>query len=103
MSRHELIRVSPAKPPSRLARFVETVRSITLGPYNTKDPALARLFGGTPGSAGVPVDEHSALNYSAVWAAVALISDDVASLPLMLYKKLPSGGKDKYETHRLYD
>jgi HK97 family phage portal protein len=103
MPRTELIRVVPAKPPSRVARMVDAIRSFTLGPFSPKDPELARLFGGRSTTSGVSVNENTALNYSAVWAAVALISDDVASLPLMLYRKLPNGGRDKYESHPLYE
>jgi hypothetical protein len=70
---------------SWLERMGDQLRSFTLGPYSAKDPALARLFGGGSVSAGVSVSEDSALDYSPVWAAVNLISSDVASLPLILY------------------
>jgi HK97 family phage portal protein len=42
------------------------------------------------------------MEVSAVFAAVSLISNDVAALPLMLYRRLPNGGKDRYENHPLY-
>lgn len=104
MSRHEVIRVSPVKPPSRISRVMGALRSLTLGPWNPRDPALARYFGGGGSvTSGVSVTERNALDDSAVWAAVALISDDVASLPLVVYKTLPNGGKDKFEEHKLYE
>ena len=59
----------------------EVKRSLTLGPYDTKDPALARLFGSTPVSAGVSVNEETAMNLSAVWAAVGIYTNHVGSLP----------------------
>lgn len=103
MPRTELIRVTADPKPSILSRMAEFVRAYTLGPLTSKSPELAKYFsGGGPALSGVSVSEHSATNYSAVWAAVGLISDDVASLPLMLYKRLPNGGKDRYEAHPLY-
>lgn len=101
MARTELIRVTPG-PVGRLARAWDAWRSYWSGPLTLKSPELARFFGYTPASSGVSVTEESALTNSAVWAAVALVSDEVASLPLMLYKRLDSGGKRRYENHPLY-
>jgi HK97 family phage portal protein len=88
--------------PSTWNRVRDALRSITLGPYNSKDPALARLFNQGGSSSGIAVNETTALNYSAVWAAVSIISGDIASLPLPLYKRLKGGGKERYTEHTLY-
>tara|TARA_R110002020_G_scaffold273792_1_gene488954 strand:+ start:2038 stop:3552 length:1515 start_codon:yes stop_codon:yes gene_type:complete len=48
------------------------------------------LTGGTT-PAGISVNATTALNYSAVYAAVRLISESVASLPLHTYERLPDG------------
>lgn len=102
MPRTELIRVSDTKP-SLMARAWEYVRSYTIGPLTSRSPELAKYFsGGGPSLSGVSVTERNADTVSAVWAAVGLIADDVSSLPLMLYKRLPNGGKDKFEDHPLY-
>jgi HK97 family phage portal protein len=103
VSSQQLIRMGQHKPPSsRWMRFVDAVRSFTLGPYNAKDPALARLWSdGPPASSGVAVTEHNALNYAPVWAAVSVISGDVAHLPLVLYKR-EGNGKVRYVGHPLY-
>jgi HK97 family phage portal protein len=77
-------------------------RSLRLGPYHLKDPKLAEIFGGRPSFSGVSVNEHTALNYAAVWAAVTLIAGDVGSLPLHFYKRLKDGGKERYTDHPLY-
>jgi len=90
------------KPPSWLTRVSEFVRSITLGPFNPKDRVLAQLFGGAPVSSGVSVNENAALATSAFWSAVTLIAGDVASLPLLLYKRMPNGGKERFTGHPLY-
>lgn len=103
MSRTELIRVTADPKPSIWSKLAEVVRSYTVGPLTSRSPELAKYFGGGgPSMAGVTVTEHNISSVSAVWAAVGLIADDVASLPLMLYKRLPNGGKDKFESHPLY-
>ncbi len=50
------------------------------------------IRGGAPSAAGIPVDEHKALTYSAYWFGVRLISEAVSSLPLFLYRRLGGGG-----------
>lgn len=99
MSQYEIIRPTQE---TALQRVWRSLRSITLGPYNPRDREIAKYFGGAPSSSGIPVNEHTALNYSAVWAAVSLISGDVAALPLKLYRRLPNGGKEPYVDHPLY-
>jgi HK97 family phage portal protein len=53
-------------------------------------------------TAGVSVSQETALTYAAVWQAVTLISGQVASLPLILYKRLDGGGKERFTGHPLY-
>lgn len=54
-----------------------------------RDPALVRwMFGGQVSDAGIQVNEHTALTYSAVWAAVRRISESLAGLPLRVYRKI---------------
>ena len=88
--------------PSWRDRIIGAWRSIVLGPYNTKDHALARLFGGPPASSGERVDERRALTVSAFWSAATMIAADVASLPLILYKRTGDDGKERFVTHPLY-
>lgn len=58
-------------------------------------------FGGTV-RAGVPVNESTALNVSAVYACVRNISEDVAKLPLHLYSMDDVGNKSRARSHPLY-
>lgn len=53
-------------------------------------------------AAGVAVTPDTALTYSAVWACVRVLAEDVASLPLILYRRLPGGGKERATDHPLY-
>lgn len=90
------------RPRTGLARMVDAVRGIFLGPYGLKDKELVRLLGGAPTATGISVDEWNVLAYSAIWACVTLIADDIASLPLMLFKRLAGGGKERFEDHSLF-
>jgi HK97 family phage portal protein len=91
------------RPPSRWTRVKEAVRSISLSGLSLKDHTLNRYFDmGARTDAGVTVTEASALTYAPVWQAVSLIAGDVGSLPLIFYKRLPKGGKERYEAHPLY-
>jgi HK97 family phage portal protein len=82
-------------------RFLNTLRSSWSGPLHSNSPELARLFAAPSASAGVAVNEHTALNCSAVWSAVSIIAGDVASLPLILYKR-EGEGKKRFTGHPLY-
>ena len=43
---------------------------------------LRDALGGSPTASGVHVNENTALNVSAVWACVRVISETIGSLPL---------------------
>jgi HK97 family phage portal protein len=47
-----------------------------------------------PSSSGMPINENSAMNVSAVTACVSLIADMVAKLPLYLYRKTANGPEE---------
>ncbi len=53
-------------------------------------------------AAGKRVNERSAMQTSAVYACVRVISESVASLPLHLYRYTDEGGKEKAIDHPLY-
>jgi HK97 family phage portal protein len=53
-------------------------------------------------SSGVYVTSDSALGYSPVYACVRILAESIASLPLLLYRKLPGGGKERAQDHPLY-
>lgn len=78
-------------------------RGIWSGPLTSSSPELARLWGAPQSSTGVAVNEETALNYGPVWACVARISTDVASVPLNLYKRLKPEGRELYWDSPLYE
>jgi HK97 family phage portal protein len=67
------------------------------------DARLMRLFGVVESSAGIAVNEKTALGLSAWWACIQVISEDVAGLPLLVYKRLDPKGKERATSHPLYD
>ena len=87
---------------SRLAVALRSTMGGWFGPYGSSDPALLALFGGKPASSGVTVNETSALNRSVVWACVNLIAGTIGSLPLLHYRRLPNGDRERFTDSRLY-
>lgn len=54
---------------------------------------IERAIRGHGATSGVNVTEEAALQISAVYACVRIISETIGSLPLMVYDRLPNGGK----------
>jgi len=84
-----------------LTRFFKRSNARSKTPAPTHD-----FWYSTPGVttlAGVPLSERDALKYLTVYGCVALIAGDIARLPLHVYKKRKSGGKDVAYDHWLYD
>ena len=53
-------------------------------------------------SSGKPVSEHTAMQMTAVYSCVRILSETLAGLPLHIYKYNDSGGKEKHLKHPLY-
>jgi HK97 family phage portal protein len=51
---------------------------------------------------GLGVTAETALNYITIYQCVRILADTFASLPLIVYRRLPSGGKERAEDHPLY-
>jgi len=58
------------------------------------------FFGGT--TAGKAVNEHTAMQMTAVYSCVRILAETLAGLPLHVYKYNDTGGKEKYLRHPLY-
>ena len=50
---------------------------------------------GAENASGVAVTKDSALTYAAVWAATRVISETLATLPCILYKRSPDGSRER--------
>ena len=58
------------------------------------------LFGGT--TSGKAVNERTAMQTSAVYACVRILSESIAGLPLHVYRYTSDGGKERTTMHPLY-
>jgi len=62
---------------------------------------LTDFFGGGPSKSGVSVNQDSAVRMSAVWRAVRLLSETIASLPLFVYQRQDPRGRVRVTDHPL--
>lgn len=82
--------------------------SIFSGIFKSRDAPTNRTAGSAysfflgQSASGKRVNERSAMQTSAVYACVRVISESVASLPLHVYKYNKNGGKEKAIDHPLY-
>lgn len=82
-----------------LSAVLET-RTRVIDGLDPKDPAIARFFAPPETVSGVRVDANRALTISGMFRAVDLIAGTIASLPLPVFRKLPSGKKALPEDRR---
>lgn len=71
----------------------------------TSNPArwfIDWITGGDESASSIHVSPESAERASAVYACVRVVSEDVAKLPLILYRRRADGGKDRATDHPLY-
>ena len=78
------------------------------GLFRTRDAPQNRTAGSSYGfflgqsSSGKRVNERSAMQMTAVYSCVRILSEAIASLPVHVYKYNNSGGKEKALDHPLY-
>ena len=70
-------------------------------PVNKTAGSVYSFFLGTSAS-GKRVNERSAMQMTAVYSCVRILSEAVASLPLQFYRYTDTGGKEKAVDHPLY-
>ena len=70
-------------------------------PKNSLGSAFSFLFGGT--TSGKTVNEHTALQTTAVYACVRILAETVAGLPLHVYQYRLDGSKERFPQHPLYN
>ena len=63
--------------------------------------AMSQSFRGT--TAGVTVTDESSLNFTAVWAAIRILSESVAQLPLSVYESDKIGNKNQAYNHKIFN
>ena len=55
----------------------------------------------TPSIAGIVITPQTALSFTAYFAGIRVISEDVASLPIAVFRRKPRGGQRLVKDHRL--
>ena len=79
-------------------------RATTFNPLHPRDPALAQLWGfGATSVSGQNVTPESAMQLSAVLAAVRYLSETVASLPLQVYRRGNDNVREIARDHAWYE
>lgn len=84
------------------------LKSASAGPSVSVDgtfsvaPWFSALGWGARTSSGATISESSAMGIVTVYACVRVLAESVASLPLILYRRLPGGGADRAPDHHLY-
>ena len=63
---------------------------------------VARWMGGGPTRSGISVGPDSALRQATVYACVRVVSEDIAKVPLILYRRMANGGRERATDHPLY-
>ncbi len=57
---------------------------------------------GTKTKSGASISEMNAMQLAIVWCCIKILSEDSASLPLILYRRMKSGGKERATDLPLY-
>ena len=78
--------------------FLDSIKSIFS--VNKKDQRSINYFAGLQSTGGMTSDK--ALTFSAVWAAIRLLSESVSGLPISVYKKDANGDKTEDTSSPLY-
>jgi HK97 family phage portal protein len=64
---------------------------------------LTELYSGVTTASGQSITPYSATSVSAYYAAMRVISEDVAKLPLITYRRVRPRGKERAPSHPYYD
>lgn len=63
---------------------------------------IVDVFNGGPTYSGVRVGGDAAMRISVFFLCVYALAQDIAKLPLILYRRLPNGGRERATNHPLY-
>ena len=67
-----------------------------------RQPGGVVYTGAAPTDAGVMVSEDSAMRFATVHACVRVLAEDVAALPVHVYRKDANGDRERDDQHPLY-
>jgi HK97 family phage portal protein len=78
-------------------------RSLNVPEQPLTSEALQAALLGPPASSGAVVNAATAMGVPVVFACVRLLAETIASLPLLVYRRMEGGGKDRDSDHPLYE
>jgi HK97 family phage portal protein len=78
------------------------IASWLLRGIHPRDPALAQWLGSAMTASGVSVTADNAISVAAVYSCIRVLSETLAGLPLIVYRRKPGGGKERATDHWLY-
>jgi HK97 family phage portal protein len=78
-------------------------RSINVPAVPLTSASLSALLDGPTTATGRSVSAATAMKASAVFACVRVRAETVASLPWVVYRRIPGGGKERDPQHPLYE
>lgn len=87
----------------RLLDWIKGKAASETSNVSNPDRWFVDFVNGGKSTSGVSVGPTSAQRCAAVFACVQVLSQDIAKLPLILYKRLPDGGRERGSDHPLYD
>jgi HK97 family phage portal protein len=82
--------------------LLDTIRSIFTGKEKRNAFLKAMSLRGQS-TAGMGVSDETAMNFTAVWAAIRILSESVAQLPLSIYETDKNGNNKIATKHGLYN
>jgi len=65
--------------------------------------SFSENLSGSLGGSGIQVDTNTAIQFTAVWQAMRILSESVAQLPINILEKDTNGDKKILNTHSLYN
>lgn len=83
-------------------RIVSPSAAISHETITSSKDLLEVMFDGPESSSGVTVSQETALKYTTALICIRVLSESVASLPCILYKRRADGGKDRATDHPSY-
>ena len=81
----------------KVIKYVANRVGLMVSGVSEPEKWLIDLIGGTKSKSGVAINEKTAVKVIAVFACLRLISEQMACLPIPVYKFVPEGKKKAYE------
>jgi len=85
-----------------MINYLLPTRAATVQTLGHPAAGVIGWFDSTTNTSGVSVDYNTALTFSAVWCAVRVISETLATLPCVLYRRTSDDGRERATDDRRY-